>query len=197
MKRARLKAALAFPTLIFLGVLAAAEPAQAAGPDPAAEAQRLLTKLDVPATRAVVQDPVAKAKAAQQRAQNARGAGDLRHATELDALALTWAQVADDLVRTAEAEKKLSDLQKTVSDLEQKAVRTQALIEQTIARKGRAEQNLAHEPALGSAEGGEKKTPPPNPGRHEAKAAGAKPAGAKPIAAPPAPAKAATPGSKK
>jgi hypothetical protein len=118
--------------------------ARAAGPDPAAEAQRLVTLLDAPATRALVADPLAKAKAAQQRAQSARGSGDLHHATELDALALTWAQLADDLVRTAEAEKKLADLQKQVSDLEQKAVRTQALIEQTIARRGRAEQNLTN-----------------------------------------------------
>ena len=193
MKRARLKAALAFATLIFC---AAAEPARAAGPDPAAETQRLLSKLDVPATRSVVQDPVAKAKAAQLRAQNARGSGDLQHATELDALALTWAQVADDLVRTAEAEKKLSDLQKTVTDLEQKAVRTQALIEQTIARKGRAEQNLAHEPELGSGEAKKSAAPTPAAAKGEAKAA-TKPASAKPPSAKPAPTKAATPGSKK
>jgi hypothetical protein len=116
--------------------------AHAAGPDPASEAQGLLAKLDAPGTRELVQAPVAKAKAAQQRAQSARGAGDLQHATELDALALTWAHVADDLVRTAQSEKKLADVQKAVIDLEQKAVRTQALIEQTIARRGRAEQNL-------------------------------------------------------
>ena len=128
--------------LAFLAVLGFESAAHAAGPDPAAETQSLLSKLDAPATRALVQDPVAKAKAAQQRAQSARGAGDLQHATELDALALTWAHVADDLVRTAESEKKLAELQKTVTDLEQKAVRTQALIEQTIARRGRAEQNL-------------------------------------------------------
>jgi hypothetical protein len=145
-KRARLAAALAFATLTILGLgLTFSGSARAAGPDPAAETQRLLTKLDVPETRAVVQDPISKAKAAQQRAQNARGSGDLQHATELDALALTWAQVADDLVRAATAEKQLADLQKTVTDLEQKAIRTQALIEQTIARKGRAEQNLANE----------------------------------------------------
>jgi len=114
----------------------------AAGPDPAAEAQRLVTELDVPTTRALVADPLTKAKAAQERARAARSSGDLHHATELDALALTWAQVASDLVRTAAAEKQLADLQKQVIDLEQKAVRTQALIEQTIARRGRAEQNL-------------------------------------------------------
>lgn len=116
--------------------------AHAAGPDPAAEAQSLLSKLEAPETRSLVQAPVAKAKAAQERAKSARGAGDLQHATELDALALTWAKVADDLRKTAESEKKLADVQKAVADLEQKAVRTQALIEQTIARRGRAEQNL-------------------------------------------------------
>jgi hypothetical protein len=142
-KRARLLAAFAYAcTLANLAVFGFEPTAHAAGPDPAAEAQSLLAKLDAPETRNLVQAPVAKAKAAQQRAQSARGAGDLQHATELDTLTLTWAQVADDLVRTAESEKKLADVQKAVADLEQKAVRTQALIEQTIARRGRAEQNL-------------------------------------------------------
>ena len=133
--------------------------ALAAGPDPAAEAQSLLKKLDAPETRNLVQEPVAKAKAAQQRAQNARGAGDLQHATELDALALTWAKVADDLVRTAESEKKLAETQKAVADLEQKAVRTQALIEQTIARRGRAEMNLSNASPGASAVGKPSKEP--------------------------------------
>jgi hypothetical protein len=175
-------AGLAFATLAIVGSNGSA---RAAGPDPAAETQRLLTKLDAPDTRSVVQDPVAKAKAAQQRAQNARGAGDLQHATELDTLALTWAQVADDLVRTAAAEKALSDLQKTVTDLEQKAVRTQALIEQTIARRGRAEQNLANEAELV----GGKKVAPSAAGKAAASkpAAPVKPAAAaKPKASPPA-----------
>jgi hypothetical protein len=181
-KRARLKAALALATLVVCG---AGKPAAAAAPDPAAETRRLLSKLDVPATRGIVQDPIAKARAAQQRAVNARNAGDLQHATELDALALTWAQVADDLVRTAQAEKKLSELQKAVTDLEQKAVRTQALIEQTIARKGRAEQNLAHEPELG-----------PKPGASKPQVKG-QPAAAKPAAPKSAAQKTGTPGKKK
>ncbi len=143
---------------------------RAAGPDPAAETERLLSKLAAPETRSVVRDPVTKANAARQRAQNARGAGDLQHATELYALALTWAQVADDLVRAAAAEKQLTDLQKSVTDLEQKTVRTQALIEQTIARKGRAEQNLANENQLDVTK----------------KPAAAKPTSVKPVATKPA-----------
>jgi hypothetical protein len=158
-KRARLSAIFGF-ALAGLPPLGFEHEALAAGPDPAAEAQTLLKKLDAPETRNLVQDPVAKAKAAQQRAQSARGAGDLQHATELDALALTWAKVADDLVRTAESEKKLAATQKAVADLEQKAVRTQALIEQTIARRGRAEMNLNNaSPAAGAAAGKPTKEP--------------------------------------
>jgi hypothetical protein len=147
-KRARLPAAFALATLT---VFSFEPPARAAGPDPAAEAARLIAKLDVPEARRIAQDPLAKAKAAQQRAQNAHGAGDLQHATELDTLALTWAEVAGDLARATESEKKLEDLQNAVSALEQKAVRTQALLEQTIARRGRAEQNLKTEPATARA----------------------------------------------
>src|SRR6185369_10022990 len=131
-KRARLSAIFGL-ALASLPPLGFEHEALAAGPDPAAEAQSLLNKLDAPETRSLVQEPVAKAKAAQQRAQSARGAGDLQHATELDALALTWAKVADDLV--------------------QKAVRTQALIEQTIARRGRAEMNLNQASPAASATG--------------------------------------------
>jgi len=162
-KRARLPAAFALAAAL-APLLRFEQSALAAAPDPAAEAQSLLTKLDAAETRGLVEAPVAKAKAAQQRAQSARGAGDLQHATELDALALTWAKVADDLVRTAESEKKLADVQKAVADLEQKAVRTQALIEQTIARRGRAEQNLKNA-APASASKSESAKPAKEPGK--------------------------------
>jgi len=150
-KRAQLPAAWALAAL--LSCIFGAR-ARAAEPDAARETRQLLTALDTTATAATASDPLAKARAAQRRAENARGAGDLRHATELDALALTWAQVADDLVRTAAAEKKLADLQKQVSLLEQKAIRTQALIEQTIARRGRAELNLSNSEHPASTEKG-------------------------------------------
>ena len=180
MKRALLSAfwGLALASLPSLGTV---PEAHAAGPDPAAEAQSLLKKLDAPETKNLVQEPVAKAKAAQQRAQSARGAGDLLHATELDTLALTWAKVADDLLRTAESEKKLAETQKAVAELEQKAVRTQALIEQTIARRGRAEMNLnnaaptANAGAKGLGSKGEAGKPTKEPGKTTPSAAKAKP----------------------
>ncbi|HYP89472.1 MAG TPA: hypothetical protein VEQ59_14995 [Polyangiaceae bacterium] len=173
MKRARLPAIFALSPALALAPLALLgfqQTAHAAGPDPAAEVQTLLAKLDAPATRSLVQEPVAKAKAAQQRAQSARGAGDLQHATELDTLALTWAKVAEDLVRTAESEKKLAEVQKAVSELEQKAVRTQALIEQTIARRGRAELNLHNaSPGTGTGTGTASKSDSEKPGKPPSK----------------------------
>lgn len=196
MKRARPLPAFgaAFALTFVLGSLAA-PPARAAGPDPAAETQRLLAALDTPEARSLVQAPLAKAKAAQQRAQSARGAGDLQHATELDTLALTWAQVADDLRKTAAAEKQLADVQKAVADLEQKAVRTQALIEQTIARRGRAEQNLKSLPAASAAGPTLKPNSDPKPAPVAPKSAPAAPkaAPAAPKATPAAPKGAATP----
>jgi len=177
-KRARLPAAFGLApahacALVIAALFGFAPSALAAGPDPAADTQSLLAKLDAPETRNLVQVPVAKAKAAQQRAASARGAGDLQHATELDALALSWARVAEDLVRTAQSETKLAEVQKAVTDLEQKAVRTQALIEQTIARRGRAEQNLKSAPAASKSESAK-------PGKDAAKAAPAAAVKAKP-----------------
>ncbi|HYQ41016.1 MAG TPA: hypothetical protein VER11_03590 [Polyangiaceae bacterium] len=179
MKRARLSAIFGLaPALALtpLGLIGSERAALAAGPDPAAETQALLAKLDTADNRSLVQAPVAKAKAAQQRAQSARGAGDLLHATELDALALTWAKVADDLVRTAESEKKLAEVQKAVAELEQKAVRTQALIEQTIARRGRAELNLSKAtPAANAASKSEAAKPTKEPSKAPAAPSKAKP----------------------
>lgn len=83
-------------------------------------------------------------------------------------MALTWAKVADDLVRTAESEKKLSEVQRAVAELDQKAVRTQALIEQTIARRGRAELNLknaAGAPTTSTAGKGESQKPAKESGK--------------------------------
>jgi hypothetical protein len=118
------------------------ELAFAAPPEPRAQADALIQKLDAPATRERVAAPLAKAKEARTRAQSARGSGDLKHAAELEGLALLWAEVADDLLSAADAEQKLSDVQKKAGELERKLLDTQALVEQAIARRGRAQQNL-------------------------------------------------------
>jgi hypothetical protein len=92
-------------------------------------------------------EPIRQAKSALKRGADARAAGDERHAVLLDELALEWAGTARDLVRTAELEKKSAELEKRASDVKAKGVRAVAIIEEAVARKGRAQDQLDDQPA--------------------------------------------------
>src|SRR5262245_26714044 len=96
----------------------------------------------VPAHAALAREPLQRARHGLQRAGDARAAGDRNHAAMLEALGREWAETGVDLVRAAEAEKKLGEIQTKTADLESKAVRARALVEQTVARRGRAEEKL-------------------------------------------------------
>ncbi len=85
---------------------------------------------------------MARAKDALRRSDEARGGGDTTHAALLDALGLEWAETARDLSRAAAAEKKLAEVQQRIGDTEQKLTRAKALLDDTVARRGRAEQKL-------------------------------------------------------
>lgn len=84
-----------------------------------------------------------RARHALERARSARGAGDFRHAAELEALALELAETARDWVRARDAERELAELSRRALAAETRAVRAQALVEQTAARRGRAAAQLA------------------------------------------------------
>lgn len=159
-----------------------APPALAAAPDPRAQTETLLQRIDTPANHDKIAAPLAKAKDAQTRAQSARGAGDLKHAAELDGLALLWAQVAEDLLAAAAAEQKLNDVQKKSAELDRKLLDTQALVEQAIARRGRAQQNLSAAEAKPAAA-----PPTPAPTTDTAKAGAAKAGASQADAKKPAP----------
>jgi len=96
----------------------------------------------VPAHAALAREPVERARHALGRADDARAAGDRAHAAMLEALGREWAETGADLVRAAEAERKLAEMQLKTADLEAKAVRARALVEQTVARRGRAQEKL-------------------------------------------------------
>jgi hypothetical protein len=87
-------------------------------------------------------EPVRLAKDALERARSAENAGDQHHATLLRGLAEEWALVGRDLVRTAKAEKDASDKEALASEVETKVVRVRSLLEETIARRGRAAAKL-------------------------------------------------------
>jgi hypothetical protein len=87
--------------------------------------------------------PVLEARRALERARGARAAGDPVHADLLDGLAREWAETARDVVRAAAVEQEASALESTVAELSTRAQRARALLEEDVARRGRAEAELA------------------------------------------------------
>ncbi len=90
-----------------------------------------------PATKAVTQDQVKRARDAMERAGRMRTAGDETHARQADALARAWADAAEDLARAAEAEAKAAAARRGALDAGAHADRERALLEEGIARNGR------------------------------------------------------------
>ncbi len=136
-KPSRRATALALLFLVSSGVALAAQS------DDRARASSALQQLrTVPAHARLANEPIRQAEHALRRADETRAAGDKVHPPELEAMAREWAEAGVDLVRAAEAEKKLSDVQHEVADIETKTTRARALLEETIARRGRAQANL-------------------------------------------------------
>jgi hypothetical protein len=110
---------------------------------PGKGAKQLIESVEsVAAHRQLASEPLGKAKNALERSENARRSQDAAHADMLDALALEWAETARDLTRAAELEKKVSDVQQKGADVEAKTVRAMAIVEAAVARRGRAEEKL-------------------------------------------------------
>lgn len=109
---------------------------------------------------------IERAKLALSRARSAREAGNHHQATLLEALALELLETARDLVRTAQTESKVAELSRRATFAETRAVRAQALIEQTAARRGRAAaqlEALQQERESPSAESSKPAVPPATP----------------------------------
>jgi colicin import membrane protein len=106
-------------------------------------ASRLISELGKqPAQAKLAHEPLDKAAKALQRAEDARAAGDQLHGAELEGLGREWAETASDLVRAASVEQKLAGVQKELTETETRLVRARALIEETVARRGRAKEKL-------------------------------------------------------
>jgi colicin import membrane protein len=95
-----------------------------------------------PADAALASDALKQAKAALARAHDMHGAGDHVHAALLELVAREWAEMASDVVRAAKVEQHASQLEVDANDAEQKSLRAQALIEETLARRNRAKERL-------------------------------------------------------
>lgn len=121
----------------------------AAPPGPGADAQAILRDLEAggqkdPESARVTVEPIKAAKRALERAHGARAAGDEPHGRMLEGLALEWAEAGRDLVRAAVAEQAAQAIGKQAYEVQTRAERARALLEETQARRGRAAAELAH-----------------------------------------------------
>jgi hypothetical protein len=110
-----------------------------------AVAEQILASLAAPADssmQAVVRGPADEAKRALERAAGARRAGDVHHAELLEGLGREWAETARDLVRAVSLEADAGALETAAAEAGVGAERARALLEEAIARRGRAEAEL-------------------------------------------------------
>jgi len=114
-----------------------------AAPDARSQATALLAALaKQPDAARVASESIDKAKDALRRADQLRASGDQKRGAMLEETALEWASASEQLGKTAQAEKQLAELQTRTTELETKVFRAQALVEQSVARRARAEEAL-------------------------------------------------------
>jgi hypothetical protein len=179
--RWRVLGSLAVVAWVFWGV-----PASAAPPSAADDASRLAELTLAAAHQTSLGEPLKKAKQALDRAQSLDQVGDARRAALLRATAREWLDLARSLLRTMSSEDKAQQAEKALDALETRTVRGRALLEETVARLGRAREaleQLAHAPGAAPA-GPAGKTKGAKPDRQT----GAAPASAAPASAAPRPA---------
>jgi hypothetical protein len=112
-------------------------------PDAKAQAVSILAEVKKSAQAArVAAESITKAEDALRRASQLRAVGDQSHGSMLEETALEWAKAAELLGKTADREKRLAELQTKTTEIEDKVFRAQALVEQTVARRARAEEAL-------------------------------------------------------
>jgi hypothetical protein len=135
---ARMRLSLGFVRLLAVGGVLYALPSVAA---PATrETDQLLAELDADtAHRAALAGPLEKARTALARAHSMDLAGDAAHATLLRAAAREWLDYGKDVVRAVDAEAKADERERAQDELATKIVRGRALVEETVARRARAE----------------------------------------------------------
>lgn len=130
-------------SLLSIAVLTLCPPTQAESGPAATSVETSLKSVEARTEyRAVLAPYLERARHALSRAKSARGAGDHQHGAELEALAQEITSTAVDLTRALDSEKKLEETQRRAMEIETRAVRAEALVEQTVARRGRAAEEL-------------------------------------------------------
>jgi hypothetical protein len=110
-----------------------------------AVAEQILASLAAPSDSSmqpVLKTPIDEAKHALERAAGARRSGDTHHAEILEGLGREWAETARDLSRAVSVEADAGALETAATEAGVSAERARALLEEAIARRGRAEAEL-------------------------------------------------------
>jgi hypothetical protein len=135
--------ALAASLLVTCLVVGWASVATAEVPGPRQQAQQLITELEGKTEqRALVDGPLSRARAALNRATQARALKQLEQASVLERIALGWAQLGQLLIKTVALEAAATQLETTQNDLDTRIKRARALLEETLARRARAQETL-------------------------------------------------------
>ncbi len=125
--------------------LAHAEPPlapTALSPAPRQQAEALLARLSKEPQAQLAADYTLRARKALERATAANAPTQTARATLLESLALRLAISARDLLRAIALEAQADQLEAQLADAQKKALRARALIEETLARKNRAQAHL-------------------------------------------------------
>lgn len=109
--------------------------------DPNARARRLVADLEKQ-NATVAKEPIERARAILERAAAERQGQNEGRARLLDDFALEWSQTGVDLVAAHALEKEASDLERKLTELETQVKRARVLLEETEARRGRAQTEL-------------------------------------------------------
>jgi hypothetical protein len=113
------------------------------GNDERTQAESLVEEVSRDAAhKALTAETVQHAKDALERGKRMRAAGDEAHARLADGLALEWAQMAKDLVATADAEQKAADARRDALDAGAALERERGMLEESITRAGRLRAEL-------------------------------------------------------
>jgi hypothetical protein len=122
--------------------------AGAAFADPVSDkavAEQILGSLAAPSDssmQAALKAPIDEAKRALERAASARRSGDAHHAELLEGLGREWAETARDLARAIAVESDAGALETAAAEAGVASERSRALLEEAMARRGRAEAEL-------------------------------------------------------
>ena len=115
----------------------------AAAPDDRTATEEALRDVERSPRKDIAAEMTTRSRAALERAEKLRAAGDEPHARLAEGLAKTWAEAARDVLRAVEVEERSQMARRAATDAGSVAERERALLEEGTAQSGRLRAQLA------------------------------------------------------